>query len=333
MTLTDDQQILVPGLLSRFVRLSSGVKAHYSTSGETGPAVVLLHGGIPGSSGAAGFRQMAPFLGAHGFRVYCPDFPGFGLTEDPTRFYAYGQGGQVDFLHDFVNAVALDTFALGGNSMGCQTTVNYVLAHPERVDRFAVIAGMIGDLVSRAEMRAVDNRAKNGPLPGSGGTYDGTETMMRSMIESMLVDPAGVTDDVVAMRTFAANRNKDYYDLNMGRVLNPTDPNELIRLTTTGRLDRVTIPGIALFGDSDVLYAVEAAYLQEDALPNVQFFYPANTGHQGQNDQPDLFHQVFLEFLRDHRVSWATARSAGISTRRPPNPVVVDMPADTLANH
>ncbi|CAM5442660.1 2-hydroxy-6-oxononadienedioate/2-hydroxy-6-oxononatrienedioate hydrolase [Streptomyces hirsutus] len=179
MALTEEQEIKVPGLLSRFVRLQSGVKAHYSTSGEAGPAVVLLHGGIPGSSGSAGFRYMAPFLGAQGFRVYCPDFPGFGLTEDPGRFYAYGQGGQVDYLQDFVNAVALDTFCLGGNSMGCQTSVNYVVAHPERVERFAVIAGMIGDLVTRDEMRAVDNRAKQGPLPGSGGTYDGVRDLMR----------------------------------------------------------------------------------------------------------------------------------------------------------
>ncbi|MFE9970564.1 alpha/beta fold hydrolase [Streptomyces hirsutus] len=328
MALTEEQEIKVPGLLSRFVRLQSGVKAHYSTSGEFGPAVVLLHGGIPGSSGSAGFRYMAPFLGAHGFRVYCPDFPGFGLTEDPGRFYAYGQGGQVDYLQDFVNAVALDTFCLGGNSMGCQTSVNYVVAHPERVERFAVIAGMIGDLVTRDEMRAVDNRAKQGPLPGSGGTYDGSETMMRAMIESMVVDRSGVTDELVSMRTAAANRNRDYYDLNMGRVLRPTDPNELIRLTTKGRLDKATIPGIAMFGDRDVLYAVEAAHLQEDALPNVQYFYPENTGHQGQTDRPELHHQVFLEFFRDGKVSWETARAAGISTRRPPNPDLVGIPTD-----
>src|SRR4051812_42496542 len=55
VALTEEQEIKVPGLLSRFVRLQSGVKAHYSTSGEAGPAVVLLHGGIPGSSGSAGF--------------------------------------------------------------------------------------------------------------------------------------------------------------------------------------------------------------------------------------------------------------------------------------
>lgn len=331
MTLTEENLVHVPGMLSRYVRLSTGAKAHYMTSGETGPAVVLLHGGIPGSSGTAGFRFMAPFLGNHGFRVYCPDMPGFGLTEDPSDFYGYGQGGQVDFIQDFVNAVALDEFHIAGNSMGSQSTVNYVVAHPERVKSFALIAGMIGDLVSRDEMRAVDNRAKNGPLPGSAGTYDGSESMMRAMIESMVVDRETVSDELVTMRTDAANRTIEAYNRNMGRVLRPSDPNELIRLRTTDRFDRLSIPGIYLFGQNDVLYAIEAAFLQEDALPNVQFFYPENTGHQGQTDQPDLHNKAFLEFFRDGKVTWETAQRAGISTRRPPLNNVVDVESATAS--
>src|ERR1700722_12221524 len=67
--LTEEGLIKVPGLLSRWVRLGNGAKAHYMTAGETGPSVMLLHGGIPGSSGTAGFRFTASFLGANGFRV------------------------------------------------------------------------------------------------------------------------------------------------------------------------------------------------------------------------------------------------------------------------
>lgn len=323
MALTEEGLIHTPGLLSRYVRLSTGVKAHYMTAGETGPNVVLLHGGVPGSSGAAGWRFMAPYLAQRGFRVYAPDMPAFGLTEDPGNFYGYGQGAHVDFLHDFANALALDTFHLGGNSMGCTNTVNYALAHPDRVTSFALIAGNIGDLVTREAMRAVDNRDK-GPLPGSNGTFDGSAEMMRAMLEAIVFDPKTITDDLVEMRTQAANRHADYYAGNMKRFLGPTDPNELLRLRTTGRLDQLTIPGIYLFGQNDVLYAVEAGYLQEDALPNVQFFYPANTGHQGQTDTPDLHNRVFADFFGSGKVSSEAAQAAGISTRRPALPHLVD---------
>ena len=70
MALTEEGLLKVEGLLSRWVRLPSGVQAHYVTAGEDGPAVVLLHGGINGSSGTAGFRFMAPMLAANGFRRF-----------------------------------------------------------------------------------------------------------------------------------------------------------------------------------------------------------------------------------------------------------------------
>jgi len=62
MTLTDEGIVAIPGFASRWVRLPSGAKCHYMSAGDDGPAVVLLHGGLPGSSGLAGWRWMAPFL-------------------------------------------------------------------------------------------------------------------------------------------------------------------------------------------------------------------------------------------------------------------------------
>ena len=69
-----------------------------------------------------------------------------------------------------------------------------------------------------------------------------------------------------------------------------------------------------------MLIPVENGFKQEDTLPNIQFFYPDECGHQGQTDQPDMFNQVFLEFFRDGKVSWTTAQGAGISDRRAPEP-------------
>ena len=131
MPLTEEGLLSVPGLASRWVRLASGARAHYMTAGETGPDVVLLHGGIPGSSGVAGWRFMAPFLGAHGFRVFCPDQPGFGLS-DPRREHrpVHGIYTHVEFLHEFVDALCLDQFHLAGNSMGCIDTTHYMSPTP-----------------------------------------------------------------------------------------------------------------------------------------------------------------------------------------------------------
>jgi pimeloyl-ACP methyl ester carboxylesterase len=314
MALNEEGIIDVPGMLSRWVRLPSGAKAHYMTAGESGPNVVLLHGGIEGSSGTAGWRFMAPFLAENGFRVYCPDQPGFGLTEDPEHKYVYGAAGHVDFVHDFTTTLNLDKFYLAGNSMGCINTVNYVTAHPERVLGYALIAGSIGDLVDPALREEVDKRPVN-ERPRS-DIFDGTKESMKNMMEAIIYRKEAISDDLLEMRTNAANKNRPYQKIRQEYNRNPG--NELAaRLSTKGRFDKMTIPGIYLFGVDDVLIPVAYGYFQEDALPNVQFFYPEECGHQGQTDQPEMFNQVFLEFFRDGKVSRKTADWAGVSKRRP----------------
>lgn len=314
MALTDEGILDVPGFLSRWVRLPSGAKCHYMTAGETGPAVVLLHGGLPGSSGMAGWRFMAPFLAANGFRVYCPDMPAYGLSDPAPEHRPATLADHVDFIHEFTTTLCLDRFHLAGNSMGCMNTVNYTTAHPERVISFALIAGSVGDLVSR------DTK-----VDGSVGLtpYDGTADHMRGMMESIILRPEAISDDLVEMRVRAAEPHREYfYDffvsvLQYGNEGKLKDRNLRARLSTKGRFDRLEIPGIYLYGRQDVLSPVENGYAQEDQLANIQFFYPDDTGHQGQTDQPELFNQTFLEFFRDGKVSRATADAAGVSDRRP----------------
>ncbi len=316
MALTEEGIIEVPGMLSRWVRLASGTKAHYMTSGESGPAVVLLHGGIIGSSGTAGWRFMAPFLGENGFRVYCPDQPAFGLTEGFEDVYEPGETGHVDFLQDFTTALGLDRFHLAGNSMGCSNTVNYVTAHPERVISYVLIAGGIGDLAPMAD--AFKNDTRPDSEKPKIDAFDGTPDSMKRMMLGIIHRKEAISDDLAEMRTRAANKHREAYQRHFAQMMNPTDPNAAARLSTKGRFDKLTIPGIYLYGRQDVLLPVEiCGYPQEDVLPRVQFFYPDETGHQGQTDQPELFNQTFLEFFRDGKVSRKTADNAGVSKRRP----------------
>lgn len=324
MTLTEEGLVRVPGLFSRWARLNTGVKAHYVTSGEDGPAVVLLHGGLPGASGTAGWLHMAPYLGAHGFRVYALDMPGFGLTEDPQNHYGYGQGGYVDFIHDVANALCLDRFHIGGNSMGCSNAVAYLVAHPERILSFALISGNIGDLVPRHASGAVTGHrgdVKAGGTTSSG--YDYTLEGMRDMISNVKVATDDLDADFIEMRWRASVRNRDIFEASKRAYSRDDDVNQRARLRTAHRLETMTIPGIYCGATEDSERALENLRRQEDALPNVQFFYVPGAGHQGQSDQPEVHNRLFEEFFRDGRISWETAQRAGVSDRRPVNPELV----------
>ena len=320
MALTEEGIIQVPGLASRWVRLASGAKAHYVTSGESGPAVLLLHGGLPGSSGTAGWRFMAPFLGANGFRVYAPDMPGYGLSDPSPEHRPRGLDSQVDFIHEFVTALCLDKFHIAGNSMGCMNSVNYITAHPEKILSYALIAGDFGDLTAHL-------------LPRPKGTYvpdyDGTAESMRKNMAAIIYRSEAISDDLIEMRQRASRVHAEgapAYFKNMMEYVNQdfSDPNVAARLSTKGRFDKLAIPGVYLYGQDDVLSPVEWGHAQETALPNVQCFFPAECGHQGQTDRPEVFNQLFLEFFRDGKITRKTADAAGISKNRPENTSLVE---------
>jgi pimeloyl-ACP methyl ester carboxylesterase len=248
--------------------------------------------------------------------------PAFGLSDNREEYVPTGIHDFVDFIHDFANALCLDEFHIAGNSMGCVNSVNYTLAHPERVKSFVLIAGGVGDLLPR------DCQPPKPTIQVE--QYDGTRESMRRSMEAIIQRGEAVSDDLVEMRWLAAERNRAGHAaifpslMAWGGLAPWEDQDSAARLSTKGRLDRLSVPGIYLYGRQDVLYPVEWGYEQEKVLPDVQFFYPDDCGHQGQTDQPDLFNHVFLEFFRDGTVSRSTADAAGVSRNRTENPKLVD---------
>jgi 2-hydroxy-6-oxonona-2,4-dienedioate hydrolase len=319
--LTEEGAIHVPGVFSRYATLRSGVRAHYWTAGETGPHVVLLHGGIAGSSGLAGWRMMMPKLAEAGFRVYAPDRPGFGLSDTRPGFYMEkGVRDQVKFIDEFVEAIGLpEKFLIGGNSQGAQMGSSYAVEYPGRIERMILIASPAFHL--RIGLG-------NGMGRGTGvrsGPFDGTEEWMRTSMERIILNHAAITDELVTMRTIMANSHKEVQEwCQKGGQQELQDRTLFQAIDFRGRLDTIEIPTIFLWGMQDVNAPVEMGYELEEVLTNMQFFFPEDCGHQGQTDQPEMFAQVFIEFFRDGIITRKTADWAGVSTNRPKLPYLVE---------
>jgi pimeloyl-ACP methyl ester carboxylesterase len=332
--LTDENIIDIPGLASRWVRLADGRRAHYVTAGDKGPPVVLFHGGIEGSSGTAGWRFMAPYLAANGFRVYCPDQPGYGLSDVSNPAYLdTSPKAKNEFAKMFMDALCIDKAHISGNSMGCQTCLNFVVSNPERVLSVLFIAGFMGDICEVPMIMGKDGKHNPNkqikPMPDA-VMWDGTKQGMQDLMDGIIYEKKAVWPELVEMRFQAATRQREArakLGLPSGPLAGqPADPNSLQVFSTKGRLDKLTIPMIYLYGMQDVILPVENGFAQEDVVPNIQLFYPRECGHQGQTDQPEIFNQVALEFFRDGKVTWPTAFKAGVSLRRPVNPRYVEEP-------
>ena len=310
MALTEEGILHVPGVYSRWVRLANGAKAHYVTAGETGPAVILLHGGLPGSAGIALWRLMLPALAEAGFRAYAPDRPGFGLSDLREEYWPhYGTFSWTDYVHDFANALCLDRFHLTGSSQGASVTAQYVVEHPERITNYALIASfsLMGQLGLDDDGKARER------LPSAYNTipWDGSKETMRKNLSSIAYDGAFVSDDLVDMRTWIANAQQ--HSFKVAEEFNSNirkHPVYAQRYNLKGRLDRLDIPAIYLWGKSDVMAPVEAGYAQQKILTNMKFYFPDRCGHNAQNDRSELVNRMFVEFFKTGKVSPALEKEA-----------------------
>ena len=101
---------------------------------EEAPAIIFVHGlGVSG-------RYMVPTAVqlALSHRVYIPDLPGFGKSEKPVQVLDIP--GLADALAAWVKAVGPARATFVGNSLGCQTIVDFAVRYPEHIER-AVLVG------------------------------------------------------------------------------------------------------------------------------------------------------------------------------------------------
>ena len=99
----------------------------------SGEPVLLLHG-YPQS--ASCWRHQVPEL-AQRYRVLAPDWPGFGRSDPPHDRRTYDN--EVDRIDALADALGLDRFNLIAHDYGGFLSLGYVLRHPDRVTRLALL--------------------------------------------------------------------------------------------------------------------------------------------------------------------------------------------------
>jgi pimeloyl-ACP methyl ester carboxylesterase len=88
-------------------------------------AIVMVHGLVVSS------RYMLPTAEqlAISYRVYIPDLPGFGKSEQPDHFQNLDE--MADILAAWMQCVGLSRAVLLGNSLGCQIIARFAVRHPQ----------------------------------------------------------------------------------------------------------------------------------------------------------------------------------------------------------
>ncbi|WP_235718616.1 alpha/beta fold hydrolase [Mycolicibacterium goodii] len=170
----------------REVSTDAGV-LRYHEAGD-GPPLLMLHGSGPGVTGWRNYRGNLAFFAQH-FRCLVLEFPGFGVSDD------FGGHPMLDAQKAavvFADALGLDRVDIIGNSMGGGVGINFAINHPDRVRRLVAIGGIGTNIF--------------GPGPSEGirllqeFTEDPTRARLVDWLNSMVYDPALVTDELIEER-------------------------------------------------------------------------------------------------------------------------------------
>ncbi len=95
-----------------------GLKVHYEVHGE-GVPIVLLHGW--GGTSLRLYDDVTKYL-KENFKVYTIDFPGFGLSEEPTSVWSVYD--YADMTQAFLSEMKIENpILMGGHSFGGRVSI------------------------------------------------------------------------------------------------------------------------------------------------------------------------------------------------------------------
>ena len=251
-----------------------GAKIYYVDVGS-GPPVVLLHG-LADDTGV--WEQIIPAL-AKTHRVIALDQVGFGRSEKPLLNYRVATF--VDFLDGFLRELKVDRVSLIGNSLGGWVAADFVLTHPERVDRLVlsdaagyteIIKKMNQRTLSALHFASKDDIRELGPLTFRDKHY----------YEDI--------DAAFKQRVSAG----DSYTVNqiLGSMVRGED-------ALDGRLSAIRKPTLIVWGREDKLVPLNFAERFHREIVGSQLMVIDNCGHMPHVECPDNFNDGLLRFFGD----------------------------------
>ena len=257
---------------------------HYEyLEGGKGEVLVLLHG-FGGNKD--NWTRIAKYLTPY-FRVIAPDLPGFGeSSRDKDATYTYSV--QVARLHNFINALGIRKFLIGGNSMGGNIAGNYTARFENEIICLWLIA--TGGVISPepSELSQMLKSGDRNPLvAGNAEEYDRlldfvfvNKPVIPGAIKRYLVEDAINHRPLnqILFKQIASVYTANFVPLEILLKDNPTKT-------------------LILWGDKDRVLHMSAAKKLESVMPNAKSVIMKDVGHVPMVEKPEDSADIFLSFL------------------------------------
>lgn len=250
----------------------------YVIEAGRGPAVVLLHAFPLNASMWSTQREAL----AESYRVICPDQRGFGGTQ-----LGHDEPSLDEVADDIVamlDAKKVDTFVLGGLSMGGYVAMALLRRHPARVSGL-----ILADTKAGADS---DEAAANRRRIADAVIEAGSSALL---LDEVLPKLVGVTTrerrPLVWGRVKALVERAPAYAVAWAQRAMAARPDSLETLRS------VEVPTLVVVGDEDELSPLADAQVMADAVPGAKLVTIPESGHLTAVEAPEDFNAALAAFL------------------------------------
>jgi pimeloyl-ACP methyl ester carboxylesterase len=244
-----------------------GVELYYEVHGD-GPALLLTHG--YGSSSHMWAEQVEPF--SKHFKLITWDMRGHGRTSSPSDASLYSESATVADMAALLDAAGAETAIVGGLSLGGYMSLGFHLAHQQRTRALLIVD--TGPGFKNDEAREGWNvRAR---MIGDRWESEGLARLEKGSIEQRAALHTSAKGLALSARGMLAQRD--------ARVINS--------------LTDIRVPALVVVGANDEPFLKSTDYMVAK-IPGAKKAVIPDAGHAANMDQPAIFNDAVLSFLRE----------------------------------
>src|SRR5215211_6898284 len=270
---------------------------------EMGPAdgqVILFIHGTAAWSGL--WRETMIPLAEAGYRCLAIDMPPFGYSERPAM-PSYGNADQAKRIVALMDVLQIEHAILFGHSFGGGATMETALMIPDRID--ALILADVGGLnLARSVQPAPKTQNLSvmelflrtpfvrDPVLAATAT---NPLFTKTLISAMLLDPEDATEENIGILQEplvlqdATNTLGDWLQAVLG-------PQEVSLTSDPANYQRLAMPALLIWGDSDTVIPLQEGKYLQSILPNAELVIMQRVNHIPHIEDQETFIEVVLGF-------------------------------------
>ena len=251
--------------------LINSLKVNYKIAGS-GPAILILHGW---GSSSSSWAEVLGKIAAQGFKVICPDLPGFGKSEAPLE--AWTVSDYKKWLVEFIKSQNMDWFFLLGHSFGGRVAIKFSVDFPERIESLILCssAGIKREL--DLKQKIIYQSAKIGNAIFSPKIFLKFKDKLKNLFYIFL-------------------RNSDYGKVKgiMRKTIKKVLAEDLLPY-----LQNIKVRTLIIWGEKDSQVPLKDAHIFNEKIKNSKLEVLPNVGHSPHLEASERLVNIILRFIRE----------------------------------